>query len=1152
MSSNQHPLLTEFHTLSGTTIGKRRKHLFLLLEENKDYLKTSKNINFLSIQPRSILEENFRIDIFRYLKRPADLLNILKEENPTIIQRILKTNWFIEEAFKDINGDLLATEIFPCLSYNSKLKLLNKFSLNLRNGWKGDEYFLSIRRAYGLYLAAKLLPACSSNLIITTLKENRIEVTPKQFLLIIKRHPHATEDLFEILNQQTSKLSISDKYQNVFYYVSKHNIPLFISLQQKYSVNIQLGTRASKKFLLSSKDIIIRDSIKYNKILKRKTLKHLLKQDFEKFYMNLFPQSMNELKYNIEDYLLIVNNEMCVFLNSFEKVYGSSFWDYPNLVTSKEIELMTPNEREKWMEIYKKPEYMVENRWISLMKTPKSVDTLKNTLLLTTNLYEKVKLVGLLIKTCRINEDYKSLYEVIKFIVENYTKDQFDIHKELLITFHNCRFNFEKLSDHWPFIMKSLEDYNLQYGHISVTDSIIIDYICYCFKNELPVKDMLQNLMKKSIRSNKYIFCLSQPEYCKKAFTIFYKLIPSTYEDKELQENYMLYLHSVIQWNKMYPKECIPLLNFPDALRLVTVPLNNGNYTYEQQEIAAYVLLSDFETFEEAGFVPVVFMAQFYFNRTPLKIMRLLIQKHPLIFKNHIQIIVKKALSISIMPSFDNLYKSYSHLGIPEEISAICMNILQDNDIYNDKKIKAAAVLSHMMDANDFLTNVELMSNKGYKLQVLIPKIKNIMPPCKALEGLLKYCTLDYLKYSKRLLYSLAHNVSENKLILFFDRHNNENSIIQKHSIFLAFKVFSQMYIYDFSSKLIKNNKDPLISKSLLKGIFNYFITNSDDCYWYLTQECVLTIDIQDTEAFNILTQCRKIPFRFIKVYIMFVWKTLDDREDKMLNKEIAQKGRCRLLNIINSNVIQNLPNDWCMSIINKYLFKSDDVSYFEKKIHGFTTCFLIYQSTEPEFLVTLEIIKKFIQTTWFNLDSCVCGRKMVSNFLKEFCSYFINNKCLSIKVIQNFLNFWNTFLKPHQAFEEYSFLKFTLLYVNSLNEKLTLLEIGEKLSVLCDSMHNNSNLMVNIFIKTFLSLKKNFLLINSTTDLEDACLTLIEGIIKRSNSPFCLTLVILLLPNKVVMAPDRRNRYNSIIELLLKQVDPLVQTYLHIYLKDQ
>uniref|UniRef100_A0A1Y1N0Y8 Uncharacterized protein n=1 Tax=Photinus pyralis TaxID=7054 RepID=A0A1Y1N0Y8_PHOPY len=133
--------ITNFHNLNGVTIGERRKNLFLLL---KAYKKDGGDLNFAHLQPRTFLEEKFRVDVLIYFKRVEELIEVLKNEKTFLLGRIFKERWFLEALCKVSAKDLI-TDVFPNVSFRVKVKIVNKLALRLNDANRATDYFEAIK-----------------------------------------------------------------------------------------------------------------------------------------------------------------------------------------------------------------------------------------------------------------------------------------------------------------------------------------------------------------------------------------------------------------------------------------------------------------------------------------------------------------------------------------------------------------------------------------------------------------------------------------------------------------------------------------------------------------------------------------------------------------------------------------------------------------------------------------------------------------------------------------------------------------------------------------------------------------------------------------------------------------------------------------------
>lgn len=1161
--------ISSFHSLSGLTLGERRKNLLLLLNKTKN----PGEIN-VSLQPKTPLEEVLKVETLIYFRKIPDLLNVLKSGNPILIQKVLKvSSWFIEEASEGVTGEELVTEVFPNISYNTKLKLLNKLSY-LKNTQRADEFFEAIKETYGVYLASKLLPACSGDLIMRHIEANRTEITPRQLLVIIKKYPALTESIFEKLTEHNGKIRVGDKYKYVFVYLVQNDSALFLKLKEKYNPSFNLGSRATKKFIGKNKLEIIKNAQEYQKLLKEKRIGRSLKAEFKDFYCNYFPKSISQLEERLEDYLssplldhlLSDAKKLDLVLKTFQVVQGYELWDYPDFITPEVIEMMSVEDRENWMQTRSRPKEISEETWISFMKTDKSIPLLKKKISFTSNIKERTKLVISLVKTCKINQDNKALLDVCEYMVSQHRNDHIRVRRQFLTVLTDS-FNLKKLElEHWKCINQFMHLLSVT-GHLSEESPRITKaYIYYCLEKNLPIEERYIVYLIKSY--NGWDICKNNLKFEKRYLIMLGNFLPLCFKDndsnEELENCYIDYLNNIVNWNRRHPNDNISLFINNNAIDAVKLRLLNSDYrTYYAEEVALQCIITDYEKSQKANLIEAFFNIKKPTYTTLFTMVKWSIKNQPLIFLNHVEHIVRNIAKMSTPFScFTCIYKYYTHLEIPQKIAEVCLKIINTDEDPSTKKC-AVYFLSSVMTPEQFLKYTaayypsdltpEVESKEGQNIyqmqQAILPCLRNINPPSLALECLLNFCKGDYLKLVQKSLHLVAHNTAENKLVPFLNTLSARAVSVRKHALFLAFRDLNKAEIYLMLNRFMETEKNLSIRKILFRLAFNFFTRNPDDYSWQLVKQNLKAVDVNDKEAFDKLTKCRKVSSGYFAQYVLFTWDILENHADSTNIEE----GKCRILAAVTSTTILMLPKEFCENIIEKYFFKSG-LTKFQRKIYSFTCKYIIYcqsrSEQEERMKLTFVILKNYVNSSSYKKNTNEMSLKSIFNFVKEFCADFLDEKCLNKEIFQMFIASWNDLLKPNEAFDEYLFLQFTSIYIDYvLDDSLTIPQIGERLALLCESLHDKGFLSMSIFWKAFSQFKINFL--DEERDKDEDHLILIESIIKGTSSPSCLALATTLLPTAFI-GPKLQLKYSGIIALITKSTDPMVQAHLRSYLKNE
>ncbi|KAF2898955.1 hypothetical protein ILUMI_07216 [Ignelater luminosus] len=547
--------ISQFHSLTGTTIGERRKNLFILLNT----IQTSSNYNdidFSSIHPNNPLEETFKVEILIYFRKVSDLVEVLKSENPILIKKVLKTSpWFLEELFKNISGEQLVTLIFPYVSFNVKVKLLNKLSFYLKDSEMSEQIFNSIRLKYGSYLASKLLPACDKGFILKIVNDGRLKLTAKQVLTIIKKHPEMSSSIFETLNMYMQTDTIDSLYRKVFIYLAQNHQEAFLDLYNTYNPSMRLGWRATHKLICKNKEIVIKNAKDIYRYLHKKQLFKSLSMNFSDFYIKLFPSSVEQFPNNFKflySFLLTLKSEeeRLKFLEeSFKRNYGSNLLENINCINNADLlDILPVNKLE---EIEQKPALISEDKWSCYSKIEKSIPYLKKRISLSSDIKSREYLVEHLVFTCKVNKDKRALLDVFKYIVNQHRNDHWSVRHSFLTAVKNL-FKPEELDEeHWIYLNELLEIIDINNEVYYYYNGFLSSFILYKLLNGLPINE---NLLKytKSCNGNYNVFRFN-PVFEKQCLLLIEQLLPEIFIDKytlKLVSDILLKYYNIHFWKQ--------------------------------------------------------------------------------------------------------------------------------------------------------------------------------------------------------------------------------------------------------------------------------------------------------------------------------------------------------------------------------------------------------------------------------------------------------------------------------------------------------------------------------------------------------------------------------------------------------------------------
>ncbi|KAK4887684.1 hypothetical protein RN001_003955 [Aquatica leii] len=1067
-------------------------------------MKTFSNddIDFSQLRAENALEEVFKTECLIYYNKIDDLVNVLKSDNPIIIEKVLKIgSRFIRDGFKNLSGNVLVGELFPRISYNTKLKLLHRFALHLTDVHKADEYYKAIDEAYGTYLAAKMLPSCSEGVIIQCVEENRVEIVPKHMLIILEKYPDIAEDLLDALSGHYNAIAVPEKYICVFTHIAKTNIELCLKLWEKFRPRFCLGIRATRTIIENNRNDLMQNPRKYVNFLKKSEIGKVLKNDFVEFFVKIFPTTIAKVNDTVDVLLLLLkhikadSDKLSLLLETFRKVYGCDLWDFSVLIRPELLELMTIEERRVFVNLKEKPGHITNEAWISYMDCEKSLPWLMEKID-QERVFSSTILWECLVKTCAINNDLQALFNVFVFVKEKNSMAQSNF-LTALVQF----FDFSLLEEkHWTCLNEYVDVYKKTGNFSQQSGYIFGQYIRYCLKVKRPIQELLILWFSSPHNAySRYRICTEDAKCEKRCLEVFNKMEPRNFPEN----SFINYFNCVIKWNKRYPKDKILVQLTESIFEVIKTTLDDENNVYSILDVAERCI---YDYFEQGGYniLCVFFKRKYYFNH--LLVSQWLLQHHPQVFFNHIEDITQNLMQCKRMPfRFKNNFKYYAHLNIPQLMKEIC---LQNG---------ATFWLSLLVDVSEF-------KRLCYQHKDLLMYLEHVSSVTETLDLIKKYCEYDYLQYIQRPLYLAAYRVNELDLITFFKSLTNSDARIKKHLIFLVFKVLSKQTILTMAGEFLKD-RNHLVLKSVFKGFFNLFIRSPDDQLWNLTQHTMGVLNKNDMEVFKILSNCRRIPNRYFGRYVKFAWIALDEVAD---GREEIVTGKRRILDCLAMSKLLYVPEDFCLEIIQK------NTSHPElyKNVMGFICRFVADYPKHAE-----TVFEKLID---LSKSASRFDQKQSILLVKELCKNFIIDSTLPKHTFLEFVNSWDDVIKPQEAYRQHLHLHFALINVNSTDS--TIDNLAKNLTSFCNSFEEDI-FDVNVLVEIFSLYKDRLYSLFCEFDSEMVNLILIEKMLENSCSNACLLFVIKLIPD-CALEGVAKSKYESIIGCLSEKCDPLVSAH--------
>lgn len=118
--------VSKFHSLEGNLVGERTKNFSMFLNKLAFSNEQQIELFFKNLKPQTYLEHLFRIDTLIHFKKTSQLLDILKGDNEVYRAKVMKQQWFFEDAFNNIDAETLVNEFVPQLTFKDRRKCIYK------------------------------------------------------------------------------------------------------------------------------------------------------------------------------------------------------------------------------------------------------------------------------------------------------------------------------------------------------------------------------------------------------------------------------------------------------------------------------------------------------------------------------------------------------------------------------------------------------------------------------------------------------------------------------------------------------------------------------------------------------------------------------------------------------------------------------------------------------------------------------------------------------------------------------------------------------------------------------------------------------------------------------------------------------------------
>lgn len=1233
--------LKDLRTSDVTIYGEKMRKLNLLTRRISENLKgnldeADKLLLSLSDSP-DFYSKRTRLELANALQRPAFVLEALRSEDKVLIERALQFSWIFSgpTSILTLNGNNdLVQSVFPSISFSCRKQLIHRLSKYGKDEKRLESVYRAIEEKYGIALAIPLLPACSEPFIQDMLMtNNKVQLSSRQLQQILERYPSLAVAYLEKFYGQLWKERESNKYliNNTYRVALSRLVKLlpdqFMNLFEKYGdlvPELCLGPRLTK-VLLGNKDYLERilgNGSKYARVLhQQETMKRLDTEKFRRFFTSLLPSSITSFQVTFEigqqgyrgerDSLFVwlkkfpKEKRFEVLSQSFEEVYQKKLLDFPEFVTSRLIQLLTAEERDKWVDtrlslpdghsqfLYHSVGFTpicTKSFWEAFRATSQSIPTLKGLLATEADMHRRSDLISNLVLSCSINNDVEALKDICQHVVTRFRNDNIIVRTSFLNALV-ARFDIMNMDDNlWGGLDTPINELlqisfiNNEFSQSGVHILRILERSIYhhLLKN-LPVESQIQNYIKIQTRSycwgESWNILIKYPDLEKKCLTLFAENLPQVYptggpfpSNSSLTAGIISMAESISGYNRRHPKDKISSLDFTWlASRLHEILVDS----VDERNKTRLVIAFQRDPRARDKYFPVLIKS----NPLPTILLHFLRTSPELIASDaeHILPFILRTGDLSSYAVFLKALQYQGHTTISDNFLRAALDIIEDDEEILRLRIHAMKIIPSLMTTDKFLnlarkyypegTQVDTGANdveRTYEMTKAVAyALKNVEQPSKALPVLFEFCKGDYLKLIIGSIYSLCYHSPEKEAIVFLKELVNRPVSVKKHAIRLMTTITNKQNIIRVLKELWETEKNSSIRNILFHKIFQVFLFESSEENWALLNTAIQGLSQADhltLGSLGSLNTVEHIPDKFLTKYFQCCWQVVDELE-KPRGPEVnwALANICQ--GIANCQRISLVDTSFLRGILDKYLFVIPCDQNLDSHVVYLAIKYLLYHRNDgKEVDLILDCVQKRLtgQSQWNKPDENIITlypcKQALSTFIEQLC--IESFKCpgnlrddeRAKKLMETLVNKLSEVISPAEIFIDRLFLQFSVIFHSGPEVKVAddLIEIGKKVGLLVDELIKDFEAQVigiiSETLKRFLSLCYKYRL----TTNEGKIIHVIDGILKSTGSINTQIMAIQVLSSTYPKPHTYEYEYNKLIGELRQIQNKTVQIFVN------
>lgn len=1165
----QMPYLRAIQKIPGDTAGEKLSYIGRLALH-----QTSRDLEQFPSELLPILH----VEIAIRKKRHEDITLALKCEDSTIINRALKASWFFDGSYKEIvDVTYFCERLFPYVSVNTRTRIVHALACRLsgKDPIFAQQMFTAVLSIYNIQTAYPLIVACDEAFTYKTIVEKQLVLPLKIAEKIFRKNPDLIVRFLKLLKPDATERTPFEIDINRYKYflpkLIKKRLETFVELVEKHKtnpLNIVLSDTCTKIFLKEAQQHLIKKPLLYIHMLPLKRINEDLMQSI---FPGLLPAEISSFDTNtMLDYLeYYPRDKKYDFLcKSYKNKYHVDLLDETKNVTPALLQLLPVEERIKQAIIKIKKQNLekitynadYKTAWICYLPINEAIPVIKEKINKTPNESDRLNLILQMIYACKINEDDVALFDTLTYFLNRHKNENSWIFERM---FDNLLEIYDVPHLNEKQVSRILDIVRLFYVKNGFASKEILTAIIH-FKliHNMPIEELINMFVENNLWYTNFNILKEYPQYERQCIVTFANVIKKR-SFKDLQDK-----------RNSYCRFVVTIYDFNDRCKKSHVKIEEitiRDYSWLMNDIFEAIRSKDSWNMKDVlKDVLQKNEPELYRSWFPEHIANVTSGAALALLKRDLQNILDNWEKY-LEDCMNNYYlKHVQHFvrttrwykDLPIKFADRCMNYMYDK---NMDKISSSVVILAILLRGDVVTKLidpliptettvdTSHPNAKYNYGIVrnLPLSMRLSNPPVPLDLIVSLCKGDYLSIALMTLTNVSRRTSLPKVISIVQKLMSMRVSTRKHGIRLMYLIASGRELTDFLQKTWVTENHHSVRQVLFKAFQNFFLRKSNPETWSLYCQAMSTLILKDEGLLSEMKLFPEIPNEYIAKYLELWLKTIDDLQEMGLDVQKTNKYVANCLETLTASVFNLLSEEFTENILRRFLFHIDtDVSEAARR---FTISYILSEDKDKHtarIKVFADVLHNAVTTCWdvphpkklrfYPVNKAV--RLFVEDFVVGYIDKACFNKSINPEIIDNMQTIFLSVLSPKQDARSYLMFVYAKKLQDCISTKTSFgLKLGQQLHELTKVF---SSLMVSFmteFLKYFLSR------VYKRSDLEEANLSVIEGLVEAGNTDSCF-MAVTMLPSTIQMKYVAR--YDRLIEKFRQMKEPIV-TVLYDYLNE-